>query len=126
MNNSTHQHAPSSDKSWRSKTGDIGFSMCNDYLFRVMMQTDRSVLALLLSALLKTEVKENDIEILNSIEVGRSLTEKEYILDTKISLHDSITVNVELQLWPQKFWKERALSYLSRIFDSLEKQRDFQ
>ncbi len=107
--------------SWRYKTGDIGYSMCNDYLFRVMMQTDPSILALLLSSLLKTEVQEKDIQIRNPIEVGKGLMEKEYVLDTKISLHDSITVNVELQLWPQKFWKERALSYLSRIFDSLQK-----
>ena len=60
------------------------------------------------------------VEILNPIEPGQHLDEKQFILDTKIRMDDNTIINVELQLWEQSFWKDRALSYLSRLFDSLK------
>ena len=93
--------------------------MNNDYLFRAVMQTDTEVFAMLLSSLLRTQCCADDIEILNPIELGKQMQEKDFVLDTKLKLRNDI-VNVEMQLWLQGFWKERAMTYLCRIFDSLK------
>ncbi len=89
------------------------------------MQTDKSILASLLSALLREELTENDIDILNPLELGKSFEDKDFILDLKVRLKDSKTVNVEMQLWPQSYWKERSMLYLCRMFDSLPKGRPY-
>ena len=81
---------------WHNKTGSIGFRMCNDYLFRIMMQLNLDILSMLLCALLKMRPAALDIEIQNPIEVGKALGEKEYILDLKVKLNNGMVANVEM------------------------------
>ena len=40
-------------------------------------------------------------------------------------LNDTAIINIELQVRTQQFWDDRSLSYLCRIFNSLEKGEDY-
>ncbi len=73
--------------------------MTNDYLFRALMQTNTNVLKSLICALLHLDPDDvTSITILNPIELGKTLDEKNYILDIKVELNGRTTINLELQV----------------------------
>ncbi len=73
--------------------------MTNDYLFRALMQTNTNVLKSLICALLHLDSDDvTSITILNPIELGKTLDEKNYILDIKVELNGRTTINLELQV----------------------------
>ena len=110
---------------WHTQSGPLRYHPCNDYLFRAMMQEHTDILKMLLTSLLKQDTEPMEVDIMNPIALGKFLTEKDFILDTKVQLNHEVTVNVELQMWHQSFWKERALSYLCRIYDSLKSGENY-
>ncbi len=106
--------------------GKIEFRLTNDYLFRAVFQTNPVALKGLLCALL--HLNENDIkkiEILNPIELGKSVTDKEFRLDIKILLNDDHIINIELQVENKGNWKERSLSYTCRMYDNLNRGANY-
>lgn len=84
------------------------------------------VLKGLVCALLHLEPDEvQSVVLLNPIEFSDRMRDKDFILDIKVMLNDTAIINIELQVRTQQFWDDRSLSYLCRIFNSLEKGEDY-
>ncbi|MBD5449781.1 MAG: hypothetical protein HDR28_06435 [Lachnospiraceae bacterium] len=93
--------------------------MTNDYLFRALLQRSNSALRGLICSLL--HLSDDDVisvEIMNPIELGKSVAAKDFFLDVKVSLNGQIVIQLEMQVINQYNWPERSLSYLCRTFDS--------
>lgn len=52
--------------------------------------------------------------VINPIEPGASIGDKDFVLDIKVLLDDRAIINLELQVINQHNWPERSLSYLCR------------
>ena len=65
------------------------------------------------------------VEILNPIELGKSVEAKDFILDIRVLLNDDTVVNLEMQVLNLGNWPERSLGYLCRSFDSLSRGQDY-
>ena len=101
-------------------TGTIDYPLMNDYMFRSVMQSSEKVLKGLLCALLRLNPEDvRAVQILNPIELGKKISDKEFILDIKILMNNHIAINLEMQVNNQYNWPERSLVYLSRLFDGL-------
>ncbi|MBQ6025029.1 MAG: Rpn family recombination-promoting nuclease/putative transposase [Lachnospiraceae bacterium] len=108
-----------SDK-WKKKTGKLDFKMCNDYLFRVLLQADEDTLRLVISAFLGVDRDSiSDVEILNPIILGENIADKEIHLDVHTMVNHTQEMNFEMQLLHHKGWVERSLLYMCRAFDNI-------
>ncbi len=113
-------------KAVESLTGPVPVHMCNDYLFRAMMQQDPPVLKALVCSLLYLEPQAvTGISILNPIELGEAIDEKTYMLDTLVSLNGRAHLNLELQVINEGDWPERSLCYLGRTFSSMNRGENY-
>ena len=80
----------------------------------------------LVCVLLHLKLKEvESVTVLNPLEFGEEIRDKDFILDIKVLLNSNIIINIELQVRAQGFWNDRSLAYLCRIFDNLEKGEDY-
>ncbi len=112
--------------SFTQATGALKYTMTNDYLFRMVLQRDQETLIMLICALLHLKRDQIiDVVILNSIEPGASISDKEYQLDILVKLNGNITINLEMQVINYKNWTMRSLSYLCRKFDSIARGDDY-
>ena len=64
--------------------------------------------------------------VINPIEPGASIGDKDFVLDIKVLLDDCAIINLELQVINQHNWPERSLSYLCRAFDNLNPGEGYQ
>lgn len=102
------------------------YGMKNDYMFRAVLQESPEALKKLVCALLHVEEEEaTDVKLVNPIELGKSITEKDCVLDIKVELNKNKLINIELQIRRQAFWPERSLLYWSRNYDHLEAGRGY-
>ena len=107
-------------------TGEIRYTLRNDYMFKAVLQKNKRALAGLLSALLSMPAEKIvDIEIMNPIELGETIDDKTCILDIKLILNNNKIINIELQVTKYEFWIERSLIYLCRAFDNLSVGEDY-
>ena len=103
-----------------SFTGAIDYPLMNDYMFRSVMQSNKNVLKGLLCSLLRLDPNNvQTVQILNPIELGKKISDKEFILDIKVLMNDNTAIDLEMQINNQYNWPERSLVYLSRLFDGL-------
>ncbi len=103
-----------------SFTGAIDYPLTNDYMFRSVMQSNENVLKGLLCSLLHLNPDDiRSVQILNPIELGKKISDKDFILDIKILMNNNTSINLEMQVNNQYNWPERSLVYLSWLFDSL-------
>ena len=51
--------------------------------------------------------------------IGTRIDNKEFVLDLAVIINNVLFLNVEMQVYHEAFWKERALSYTCRSFDQL-------
>ena len=103
-------------------TGDLRYRLTNDYFFHVVFQSNPKALTGLCASLLHLEPEEiTSVEVLNPIEFGKAVTDKEFILDLKVCLNDNRIINFEIQVEDEGDWPERSLSYLCRTYDQLAK-----
>ena len=110
----------------KNATGKIDYTLLNDCMFHTVMQRNRRVLKGLVCALLHLDIDEvQSVVLLNPIEFSDRMRDKDFILDIKVMLNDAAIINIELQVRTQQFWDDRSLSYLCRIFNSLEKGEDY-
>ncbi len=110
-----------------SATGPVTVRMTNDYLFRALLQSSNKTLKGLIGSLLHLHPDEIlSAEITNPILLGSAVDEKDFILDVKILLNNSIILNLELQVINQHNWPERSLLYLCRAFNNLNSGEDYQ
>ncbi len=101
-------------------TGIIDYPLTNDYMFRSVMQSNENVLKELLCSLLRLNSDDiRSVQILNPIELGKKIDNKDFILDIKILMNNNSAINLEMQMNNQYNWPERSLVYLSRLFDNL-------
>lgn len=102
------------------------YGMRNDYMFKAVLQESREVLRNLVAVLMG--IDESTIascEIVNPIELGKSMDAKECILDVKLVLNDTQIINIELQIRKEASWPERSLLYWSRAFDCIRSGDDY-
>lgn len=112
--------------SLRNARGPLPVSMTNDYLFRALMQENKTALSALICALLYLQPDDvTYLDILNPIVPGNTIRDKEYILDVKLELNKRILINLEMQVLDSDNWPERSLCYLSRNFGSLNRGDDY-
>lgn len=103
-----------------SFTGAIDYPLMNDYMFRSVMQSNENVLKGLLCSLLHLDPDTvRAVQILNPIELGKKIGDKEFILDIRILMNNHTAINLEMQINNEYNWSERSLVYLSRLFDGL-------
>ena len=107
--------------------GAIPIRMTNDYLFRALMQRNTNVLKSLICSLLHLDPDDVvSVTILNPIELGETIDDKNYILDIKVELNEHTITNLELQVVNEGNWPERSLCYLCRVFDNLNRGEDYE
>lgn len=107
-------------------SGVIAYPLMNDYMFRSVMQSSENVLKGLLCSLLHLHPKDiHSVEILNPIELGKTIEDKDFFLDIKILMNDSTVINLEMQVHNEYNWSERSLVYLCRLFDNLNSGMDY-
>ena len=103
-----------------SFTGTIDYPLMNDYMFRSVMQSNENVLKSFLCSLLHLNPDDVwSVQILNPVELGKKISDKDFILDIKILMNNNTSINLEMQVNNQYNWPERSLVYLSRLFDGL-------
>ena len=111
---------------WRNATGPIDYTMTNDVMFRMVLQSNEKVLRGLISSMMHIPKKDIDtVEVLNPIILGASLDDKTHVLDINIKLNDSSLINLEMQVLNEGNWENRSLSYLCRAFDNIQKGMDY-
>lgn len=116
----------SQTKTFKDATGKIDYTLMNDCMFHIVMQSNEKVLKGLVCALL--HLKPDDVKaatILNPLELSEEIRNKDFILDIKVLLNSKTIINIELQVRAQGFWNDRSLAYLCRIFDNLEKGENY-
>ena len=111
---------------WRNATGKIEYSMTNDYMFRMVLQSNNTVLKGLISSMMHVALNDiENVEIVNPIELGKHIDDKDFILDVKVMLNDNTIINLEMQVTNYSNWTNRSLSYLCRAFDNVQKGEDY-
>ena len=111
---------------FQDASGPIRFGFTNDYMFRVVLQKDKTALKSLICALLHLPPdKVTSVEVTNPILPGDSYDSKEFILDIEIVLNGDTLLNLEMQVVNQHNWTDRSLSYLCRRFDQLKQGEDY-
>ena len=99
-------------------TGPIDYGFTNDYMFRAILQKNMTVLKALISSLLHIKMEDiTEIRIQNPIELGKTIENRDFILDIHLIINNSHAVNLEMQVADEHDWPERSLSYLCRSFD---------
>ena len=95
-----------------------------DYAFKKLFgsEENKSILIDLLSAVLGEQVA--DAELLNPFNAKDFASDKETILDVKARLSDGRLVNVEMQMWADKFYSSRILHYWSEVHSGQLKEGD--
>lgn len=120
------EHFISFQDSYPDATGPVPYSLTNDYLFRAVMQKNNHVLLGLICSLLHlTPSTVTSVTITNPIELGKSVSAKDFILDIRIILNHHTLINLEMQVLNQGNWPDRSLSYLCRTFDQLNQGQDY-
>ena len=107
-------------------TGELPYTLTNDFFFKAFLQKNETALRGLLSALLSMKPEEIiSITITNPIQEGDVIDDKNMILDLKVILNDSQIINLEMQVANLGNWPERSLTYLCRMFEQLKSGEDY-
>lgn len=109
-----------------SATGPVTIPMNNDYLFRALLQRNNRVLKGLICSLLYLDAGEVlTVSIVNPIELGKTIDNRDFFLDIKVLMNNQAYINLEMQVINEHNWTDRSLSYLCRSFDHLEHGQDY-
>ena len=107
-------------------TGQLPYTLTNDFFFKAFLQKNETALRGLLSALLSLKLDEiSSVTITNPIQEGETVDDKNIILDVKLILNDTHVINLEMQVANLGNWPERSLTYLCRMFDQLKTGEDY-
>jgi predicted transposase/invertase (TIGR01784 family) len=112
--------------SYKDATGKITYGMTNDYMFKIVLESNLNILKALICALLHLE--ETDaitVHVENPITPGASIGSKGFVLDIKVLLNGKTIINLEMQLTDLGNWVDRSLDYLCRSYDNLLKGHDY-
>jgi len=107
--------------SWKEKSGPLGFRMCNDYLFRMLLQQGQNTLKAIVASFMHVDVSEvKETRVLNPIMPGESVDDKEISLDINVIINSKKPINIEMQTYRRNGWIERSMFYVCRGFDTLD------
>lgn len=107
-------------------SGPVAVRMNNDYLFRALLQRSNRVLKGLICSLLHLDDAQiHSVVITNPIELGNTISSRQFFLDVRVLLNDDTIINLEMQVINEQNWVERSLSYLCRSFDDLEHGQNY-
>ena len=113
-------------KDYMNATGEVGYGMMNDYIFRIVFQENKFALKGLLCSVLGLEEDQIvGLSITNEVKPGESIADKEYRMDIVVELNDDTKIDLEMQKDDYNNWQYRSLSYLCREFDSLHHGQDY-
>ena len=62
---------------------------------------------------------------MNPIVIGETINDKEFRLDIKAVLNHYQQINLEMQVVNRHDWPERSIGYLSRMYNSLQKEDQY-
>lgn len=99
--------------------------MTNDFVFRAILQRNKSVLISLICALLHLSEEGVDAEITNPIELGAAFSNKDFILDIRVWMSNGRLIDLEMQIANEHNWPERSISYAARSFDNLNSGEEY-
>jgi predicted transposase/invertase (TIGR01784 family) len=113
-------------KSYRDATGKITYGMTNDYMFKIVLESNIDILKCLICALLHLQIEDIvSIDVKNPITPGQSPEDKGFILDIKVLLNNKIIINIEMQMRNLGNWIDRSLDYLCRAYDNLVSGQEY-
>ncbi|SFB88767.1 PD-(D/E)XK nuclease family transposase [Butyrivibrio sp. YAB3001] len=105
-------------------TGVIEYTLTSDLLFHYVMQkSKRALIGLVCSLKGISPSLVKDILVLNPIELNGAL--KETVMDLMLLLNNGEIINIELQMYTDKFWIPRSVLYLCRAYDCLNEGEDY-
>lgn len=111
---------------YEQATGSPKYGLTNDYMFRAVFQKNPMARKGLIASILHMQPEKiTEVEILNPIELGEYIDDKDFILDIKVRLNNGHIINLEMQMANQHNWQDRSLSYLCRSFDQLYKGEEY-
>lgn len=111
---------------YRRASGPVAIKMTNDYLFKALMQENKRVLKALICSLLHLKPKDvHSVTITNPIILGKSVDEKDIILDINVIFNNSKQINLEMQVVNESNWPERSTYYACLNFTTLNKGQDY-
>lgn len=105
--------------SYKNATGVIEYTLKSDIVFHYTLQKSKKALIGLVCAL--RGIKSSDVESItveNPIELNN--VAKETVMDLKLTLNSGVTMNIELQMYTDKFWIPRSILYLCRAYDCIK------
>jgi len=114
------------ENTFETATGKIDFTLCNNYMFQVVLQNIGILNGVLCSMLDLNPEDIVEIKILNPIIPGREIDAKTFILDIRILLNNATHINLEMQVENEHDWPDRSLNYLCRSFDNLMKGEHYE
>lgn len=107
---------------YEQATGSPKHGLTNDYMFRAVFQENELARKGLIASLLHMNAEDiYEVQILNPIELGAHVDDKDFILDIRVLLNNGHFINLEMQMANQHNWQDLSLSYLCRSFDHLYK-----
>ncbi|SFC26878.1 PD-(D/E)XK nuclease family transposase [Butyrivibrio sp. YAB3001] len=110
--------------SYQNATGTIEFSLTSDIMLHYVMQQSKRALKGLVCSLKGIDPSMvKDILVQNPIDLNA--LQKETVMDLKLLLNNGEILNIELQMYTDKYWILRSILYLCRAFDSLKEGEDY-
>lgn len=101
---------------------NLPYRLTNDYLFRAVFQERPKALEGLCRVVLGlNEIDIVSVTLRNPIELGKTIDEKDFILDLSVLVNNSVSLNLEMQMYYDKFWTDRSVAYACRSLSSLNK-----
>ncbi len=110
--------------SYENATGVIEYTLKSDLIFHYVMQRSKKALLGLvcsLKGLSPDQVK--DIIVMNPIDLNNM--GKETVMDLKLILNNNEILNIELQVYTDKYWIQRSILYLCRAYDCIGEGDDY-
>ncbi|WP_294242928.1 Rpn family recombination-promoting nuclease/putative transposase, partial [Pseudobutyrivibrio sp.] len=103
---------------YETATGEIEFTLMSDMMFHYVMQKSEKALTGLVCALKGLSPEDvKSVIVTNPIDLNSA--GKETIMDVKLTLNSNEILNIELQVYPDKYWTSRSILYLCRAYDSI-------
>ena len=79
-------------------TGPLPYNLTNDYMFKATLQECSEARSGLIGALLGIDPAMIEAEVINPIELGKSIASKDFYLDVKVVVNKTKTMNLEMQV----------------------------
>lgn len=109
---------------YENATGVIKYSLKSDLIFHYVMQRSKAALLGLVCALKGIHPDEvKDLIVQNPIDLNSM--GKETVMDLKLIMNNDEILNIELQVYTDKYWIQRSILYLCRAYDSIGEGDDY-